>query len=514
MKILTRFSRNILYLICFVIVLHFPIYTPAQNLKKPLLMAHYMPWFQTKEQSGYWGWHWTMNHYDPGKFDSSGKREIASHYYPLTGPYDSQDSHVLEYQVLLMKLSGIDGVLVDWYGDEDYNDYGVINKSTGALFSWIKKANLKFAIVYEDQTIQNMINGGRITSSSAISYGSRAVDYLSSTWFNTDAYLKIESRPVLLVFGPQYFKKSSDWETIFGSINPKPLFFTEDNYLSPVGAGAYPWPPMWKTNSSGVLTQASLNDYLTQFYQRASSWNYKIGSAFPAFHDIYKEAGVSSGYGFLDSQNGATFSSTLEMAVNQNCDVIQLVTWNDYGEGTIIEPTVEFGYRYLEKILEVKKLFIDQSFSFTKSDLELPLRIFKLRKAFPTSSSINLSLDRAFNFLISRETQKAKGIIDSLTLSTKIKEENVPDGFRLFQNYPNPFNPETTISYKLQVASNVSLKVFDLLGREVETLVNEFQQPGNYSTLFTLRSSFVSGVYFYRLSSKGYTQTKSMFLIK
>jgi hypothetical protein len=488
-------------------------------------MAHYMPWFQTKEQSGYWGWHWTMNHFDPNKIDAAGKREIASHYYPVIGPYDSRDTHVLEYQVLMMKLSGIDGVLVDWYGDEDYNDYGVLNKSTAAIFSWIKKANLKFAIVYEDQTILHMINGGRIKSTDAVSYAAKAINYLDATWFGADEYLKIDSKPVLLVFGPQYFKRSTEWENIFSGLKTKPLFFTEDNYLDQISSGAYPWPPMWKSNSSGILTQESLREYLNQFYQKGNGWSYKIGSAFPEFHDIYKEAGVGSGYGFLDSQKGATFSLTLEMAVNQNCDVIQLVTWNDYGEGTIIEPTIEFGNRYLEKLQAVKKSSIDSTFNYSKAELEIPLKIFRLRKAHPSELSTNKSLDRAFDFLVGSQVKKAHSIVDSLENITSVEKEIIPYDFYLHQNYPNPFNPETVISYKIQAASQVSLKVFDVLGREVATLVDEFKQPGTYSCKLTRFDSrlarrgiengeLTSGIYFYRLQCGSHSQTKKLILMK
>ena len=77
------------------------------------ILVHYMPWYQTPSVSGYWGWHWTMNHFNPDSLDDNGHREIASHFYPLTGPYDSRDDDILEYQALLMKLSGIDGVIVD-----------------------------------------------------------------------------------------------------------------------------------------------------------------------------------------------------------------------------------------------------------------------------------------------------------------------------------------------------------------------------------------------------------------
>ncbi|MDP2037122.1 MAG: T9SS type A sorting domain-containing protein, partial [Ignavibacteria bacterium] len=86
---------------------------------------------------------------------------------------------------------------------------------------------------------------------------------------------------------------------------------------------------------------------------------------------------------------------------------------------------------------------------------------------------------------------------------------------QLFQNSPNPFNPETTISYKLQAASQVSLKVYDVLGNKVATLVNEFKQPGVYnSTFYTLRSSLTSGVYFYTLKAGSHVESKKMLLVK
>ena len=68
-----------------------------------LILAHYMPWYVAKPTSQVWGWHWTMEHFDPDKV-VDGKRQLASHFYPLIGPYDSGDKQVLEYQLLLMKL--------------------------------------------------------------------------------------------------------------------------------------------------------------------------------------------------------------------------------------------------------------------------------------------------------------------------------------------------------------------------------------------------------------------------
>jgi hypothetical protein len=89
----------------------------------------------------------------------------------------------------------------------------------------------------------------------------------------------------------------------------------------------------------------------------------------------------------------------------------------------------------------------------------------------------------------------------------------VPQTFALEQNYPNPFNPSTAISYQLPVAGNVSLKVFDMLGKEVATLVNARQEAGAYTVNFNA-NNLSSGVYFYRLQAGNFVQTRKMMLVK
>jgi len=93
-----------------------------------------------------------------------------------------------------------------------------------------------------------------------------------------------------------------------------------------------------------------------------------------------------------------------------------------------------------------------------------------------------------------------------------------PGDFRLYDNYPNPFNPSTTISYDLPAASQVSLEVFNLLGRKVTTLVNGFQTAGHQKIYWNGQNSagvtVSSGVYFYRLTTDTYVQTKKMILLK
>jgi hypothetical protein len=486
----------------------------AQDNSKPLIMVHYMPWYQTPSIHGYWGYHWTMNHFNPERIFPNGSREIASQYYPLTGPYDSDDKLILEYQTLLMKISGIDGVLVDWYGMDDYMDYGTLNESTKKLFTAIQKSNLLFAIVYEDQTIKHMIDGGYLSSANAISYGKSVMKYLQDNWYNNDEYLKLNGHPVLLNFGPQYFLNSSSWSTLFSELTIQPYFFTLDTRLYPAAVGTYPWPPMWKSGANGILTQSALNDYLIQFYQKTASYTYRIASAFPGFYDIYQQAGVGDSYGYLDSQNGQTFKSTLQKALDSNPDIIQIVTWNDYGEGTIIEPTTLFGNKYLEIVQSIKDS-LDATFNYQKSDLNIPLQIYNFRKQYAGDQSINTILDRIFNLIVSNQRDASVVLMDSLLSITEVNssKKNFPEEYLLTQNFPNPFNPNTIISYQLPVSDWVSLKVFDITGKEIATLVNEEKLAGFYRCEFD-GSKLTSGIYFYQLKVGNFVETKKLILMK
>jgi len=99
------------------------------------------------------------------------------------------------------------------------------------------------------------------------------------------------------------------------------------------------------------------------------------------------------------------------------------------------------------------------------------------------------------------------------TIGIKKIDESIPVFFTLSQNYPNPFNPSTNIRYEIPKNGFVKLIVYNSLGEEITTLVNEKQNPGTYEVAFDA-SKFPSGVYFYRLETESYFETKKMILIK
>ena len=376
---------------------------PARAEGKKVL-AHYMPWFVARPFSSSWGWHWTMNHFDPDKTDSAtGHQQIASYYYPLIGPYDSADPAVLEYHVLLMKLAGIDGVIVDWYGQDDFYDYAVNNTRTLELFKFTRKAGLSFCLCYEDATVQHEIDGGLFPASGAVAHARQTLLYAQAQFFNDPGYLRWNNAPVLLNFGPQYFRGGADWTALFSPLAPdgRPALFTEDHRVDPAGTGGFDWPPM-SASAGPELSRAALNEYLTAFGRKAAAWPAFVSSAFPRFHDIYSVAGAQRSFPWLKDDDGATLRDTLALAMTNGSAFVQLVTWNDFGEGTIIEPTTQYGCRDLAIVQESRRHYLEPGFPFQTNDLALPMRLFQLRRQFGTTNPVLAAeMDRIFTNIVS-----------------------------------------------------------------------------------------------------------------
>ena len=372
--------------------------------QKRLLLAHYMPWFQARPFSPQWGWHWTMNHYDPNSIGADGQRAIASHYSPLIGPYASDDPDVLRCQVMLMKLAGIDGVIVDWYGNDDFMDYGVNNRNTEALLPVIQQAGMHFALCYEDQTVPKEIAGGVFPKEAAVRHGQKLMEWMQTHFFSSTAYVKREGRPALLSFGDPYYT-DSQWDQIFSVLPQKPLYFTESSLREPTAAsGGFDWPQPHGGTQGAFQQQAA-------FYQRFQSSPLFIAAAFPRFDDIYQQAGVIPSWGHVDDRQGQTYTDTLTRALQSQAPIVQIVTWNDWGEGTQIEPSVQVGYRDLAATQRLRRRFLDPAFTPTAADLLLPVEWFRLRKKYAANPVVRARLDAFFPLVVAGHLDQARALL-------------------------------------------------------------------------------------------------------
>ena len=115
--------------------------------------------------------------------------------------------------------------------------------------------------------------------------------------------------------------------------------------------------------------------------------------------------------------------------------------------------------------------------------------------------------------LLMLEVEIAYGEFSIGVTSTDNSENVLPSEYSLDQNYPNPFNPITTINFSIPKEGMVTLNIYNAIGQEVVTLINEIKHVGNYNLQFNA-SSLPSGIYFYQLKANSYVETKKMVLLK
>lgn len=350
---------------------------PSVPSTQKVVLAHYMPWFEAKPTSGRWGWHWTMNAVDPDK-QVEGKRSIASHHYPLIGPYDSSDRDVIEYHLATMKLAGIDGVIVDWYGLTDFRDYAILHRNTTRVLEAAERLQMKFVICYEDQTIPALVEGKRISEQDRISHAASEIEWLGKYWFRSPSYCKWEGKPVLLSFGLNGLK-DSEWTQCLQQSKVDVSYFSQQTRRQ-AAIGGFDWP-----------IPADADAAHRRFALSSKSWPASIPVVYPRFVDFYAEAKVGPSYGTIADDGGIRYRKLLETALESQGPIVQLATWNDWGEGTEIEPSVEYGYRDLETTLSILKKRGMQSQAINAEDLRLPkIWLEKTRSASSTDEQQKL----------------------------------------------------------------------------------------------------------------------------
>lgn len=366
-----------------------------QEVKKtnsmPVYM-HYMPWFDSPEYGSSWGIHWTMSARSPNVIEDDGKRQIASHFYPLIGPYDSEDPTVVEYHLLLMKYAGIDGVLINWYGVEGTNgDINLLLENSEALIDLTDEVGVQFGVVLEDRFAE----GKEDTKAN--------VSYLSSNYYKNEQYIQYGDRPLTLLFGPIKIMGEANWtEILNASVENEvfmPLWYNQN--AGKAASGHYAW--VYRDALTG----------LTNFYSSRSTDAIVGGAAYPGFKDYYEEGGWGgSSINWEIAVETSTLKQTLDLATQYKAklDFLQLITWNDFGEGTMIEPTREFGFAFLEEIQKFTGV------EYGLDELEMIHELYVKRKDNELSGDedVRKKLDQVFYNLVALKVEEARTLLNEV----------------------------------------------------------------------------------------------------
>jgi hypothetical protein len=385
---------------------------------------------------------------------------------PQLGYYESSDSVLIARHIEQAQSAGINGFIASWWGPPLKPKPNptpleiLLNLARDRdFFVMINFETVEFdpvtreAIPRDKETILNWLR------------------YAISHYGSHPAFMKVEGKPVFVIY-LSHLVPDSTWQSIFTQLRRENLDATF------IADYAGEWPKLdGLTLFDGMHTYSILNvvqsnsqvaDTLVPAYERAGRcvrhYSLLADSAAPKIWT----ATVQPGYDdhlipgratpILPRENGALYRATFAAATASDPDWIFITSWNEWWEHTYIEPSRNYGGQYLQITHELAGQWRN-----------------------PTSVSHRRLV--------------------------------LPKNFKLEQNYPNPFNPATVISFQLSVSSHVSLKVFDVTGREVATLVDDEMTAGNHSVRFAPRD-VAGGLYFYQLTAGKFSQTRKAVVIK
>jgi len=290
------------------------------------------------------------------------KGRVSAYYTPMIGPYDSVDRDTIRLQLKLMKLAGVQGISLNWYGIQNRNDYPVNLARADAIINETVAAGLLWTVNYEDATMD-----------SSKSTADQLLDLKADWEYMRDNYINklghvlrldgngTSGRPVFTVFGPRTFSTPSTWSDmladVFPNIEDRPYLLGVDTGGSAslrTPDGDFHWPG-YTLFDQPETTVSLVTSWTESFYSKAQSRGYVpiMGTAFPRFQDYYLAGSApnttpdSWWSQNVTSLGGQTIAITMRIAHEQNAHSVQIATWNDIQEGTQIEPTAEEGFTQL-----------------------------------------------------------------------------------------------------------------------------------------------------------------------
>ncbi len=402
------------------------------DLNEKRVLGHYLTWYKTPGVRGEWRM-WNTCSHNPDTLDPQGFHDIAAVHYPLTGVYDSADPKAIENHLLMALAADIDGYVIDFYGN---NDAGGIDEATRLVLQQAEKINAQYA---KDFKIALMYDEGALIGQPApVVKATSDFSYMLQTYASSPAYLWANGKPAMFYFpkGPilsptDLAQVAQDFTLIYPDFPP--------DYL-PVMDGSYAWVKAepWESDGSN-WGEPYLRWYYATFATLAPPLTFGVGGVWAGFDDVGVGEGWScSGHRWIDRQGGQVYDWTWGILDDYNAGVgitttvpiswVQLITLNDFMEGTELLPTVEDGYLYLQKTEDHARAFkglpVDHDL-----DVYVPQHIYNARLASGTIANTLLITD-AINTFYQGEFMAAMTLADQAAgIPAPINVTAVPLGY-------------------------------------------------------------------------------------
>lgn len=287
-------------------------------LKRPLVLSFYYPWYGNDLGKSGEQFHWS---------DVTYQGIGSSTYYPLFGPYDSQDERLIGSHIELAKASGIDGFICSWWGIDTFEDR--------ALKEILKVADSEgFNVTIYYETVRD-ISRDQIVDELA---------YVIESYSNEPSFLKIDDRPVIFLYAiSAYDRDAGFWQDVAEGVREStkmdPLFIADTFDLSYAATfdGFHTYNPIW------IKEEDLNNTYSDQAKAVRVAGKIWATTVCPGYDDRK----IRSPGNYVSRDGGAFYNLTWESAIRSDPDIVLVCTWNEWHEGTTIEPSREYEFMYL-----------------------------------------------------------------------------------------------------------------------------------------------------------------------
>lgn len=469
--VLKKISNKVI--ICTLLLAMFYIVQSQTEPKKVLI--HYMGWYD----EGNSGRHWNCGHA----------------HTPLIGYYDSHSWATLTYQILLSNSCGIDGLVINLIDDYDAQTIDRVVQTVNRLYN-IDSVDFKysFSISYDDQGLPDLTTAEL-----------KFIRLRDTILPETKNFLSYSGTPVIFLYQYGTLTPSqyhTALTTVFPTNIPK-LIRNEIDANSLVYASSfYAWV---QPGSNGWNGSNWGQDYLTWYYNTlksnySSSISFACGGVWAGFNDSINHCwGQNRG---IKRQNGTVYNSTWAFINNYSgnppMQFVYISTWNDWNEGTEIEPSVEDGYKYLKLTIDNINTFKGTTISADTFKFEVAKKIYnaasKIEKSIVDSALYYPLLKKAIVTFLQNKYDSSAIFADSINNITNILNPTLSSVAQLYIS-PNPATSFVQFQISTSGKSNVSLAILDLNGCLIEKLYSGFL-PAGYKTVEWNTSGLKKGMYF------------------